>query len=335
MKLLVTGSAGLVGTPLVLALREQGHEVVEIDVRFGMASALDFRDERGGDILASGIEGVIHLAAVSRVAWGEADPALCHAINVEGTEQLLRRQQEIAPEAWFLFASSREVYGDPASDQVRECDPLRPVNHYGRSKLKGEGAVQKAREVGLATATVRLCNVYGGREDHPDRAVPALLWRALQGEPLVLTGGGCYFDFVHVEDVVSGILRVVDLLAAGERALPTVHLATGRKTTLRGLAQMAVEAADSSSPISEVEARSFDVTGFCGAPDFAAEVIGWRARTTIEQGLAALVADMRAHGALPRFAFDDFDRIIAEASKKALISRVRPTWPGVSASSAS
>ena len=310
MKLVITGSAGLVGTPLVARLRDDGHQVIEVDVR-SATGALDFRDERCGGLLASGIDGVIHLAAVSRVAWGEADPGLCHTINVEGTEQLLARQRQLAPEAWFLFASSREVYGDPASGLVRESDPLLPVNHYGRSKLEGERAVARAREAGLTTATVRLCNVYGGREDHPDRAVPALLWRALEGEPLVLTGGDAYFDFVHVADVVSGIVKFVEMLEAGNRELPTTHLATGRKITLRELAGLAVEAAESSSAICEVEARSFDVTGFCGAPEFAADILGWRARMKMEQGLAELAADMRAQGPLRPFAFTDFSRIIA------------------------
>ncbi|MEO6092395.1 MAG: NAD(P)-dependent oxidoreductase [Novosphingobium sp.] len=310
MKLLVTGSAGLVGTPLVSRLRMLGHEVIEVDVRSAAADALDFRDERCEQLLASGANGVIHLAAVSRVAWGETDPELCQAINVDGTEQLLSRQQRMAPGAWFLFASSREVYGDPASELVRESDPLRPVNHYGRSKLEGERAVTRARQTGLITATARLCSVYGGREDHPDRVVPALLWRALQGEPLVLTGGDAYFDFVHVDDVVSGILRIVEMLATGERELPTIHLATGWKTSLRQLARLVVQAAGSTSAIDEVVARNFDVSGFCGEPELAAQVLGWHARTTLEHGLSTLVADMRSNGALAQFSFSDFARIV-------------------------
>jgi len=301
MRIVVTGHAGLVGRSLSDALRRSGHEVLGVDLRAIEGSAGDFRGERMRQMLEGPVDGVIHLAAISRVAWGEADPALCHAINVEGTRILAEAMRERAPDAWLLFASSREVYGDPDRPLVREDDPLEPVNHYGRSKLEGEHVVAAARDAGMRTAIVRLCNVYGAREDHPDRAVPSLVTRAAAGEPLTLTGGDCYFDFVHVRDVVSGILRLVALLGAGESSVPTVHLATGRATTLRQLADVAIRATGSASSIHEVEARSFDVGGFCGAPDFAEQVLGWRASVPLEQGLAEVAEDIRANGPLAPF----------------------------------
>ena len=298
-RVVITGSAGLVGHRLVARCRSAGYEVIEIDVRSGQGKSLDFRS---ADALArcdESIDGVIHLAAVSRVAWGEQDPELCRAINVDGTARLLEHLSAAAPDAWFLFASSREVYGEPQRALVREDDPLRPVNVYGRSKLDGEILVTQARQAGLATASVRLCNVYGGRQDHPDRAVPSLAQRAIDEQTLNLTGGDAYFDFVDVDDVVEGLSRAAQLLSAGERKLPTVHLATGRATTLRGLAELAVQTAQSSSSVVEHAARNFDVSGFCGSPEFAERVLGWEAKIPLESGFAMVIADLRANGPLP------------------------------------
>lgn len=262
---------------------------------------MDFRSAKALALCDGSIDGIIHLAAISRVAWGEQDQARCQAVNVEGTAALLDRLRTAAPQAWFLFASSREVYGEPRTPLVQESEPLAPVNTYGRSKFEGEALVCEARQAGLATATVRLCNVYGGREDHPDRAVPSLAQRAISGETLHLTGGDAYFDFVHVDDVVVGLARVTQRLAGGEKDLPTVHLATGRATSLRRLAELAVEAAGSTSDIVEHSARSFDVSGFCGAPDMAERVLGWKAGVSLEAGLADVVRDLRENGPLDPF----------------------------------
>lgn len=297
MRLIVTGSAGLVGSQLVRALRALGDTVIEIDRRGSGGQVCDFASAPSLRLVDSSIDGVLHLAAVSRVAWGEADPELCQAINVERTARLLDRMLEAAPRAWFLFGSSREVYGEARARLIKEDDPLAPVNVYGCSKRDGEALVQAARGRGLATATLRLCIVYGGREDHPDRAVPALVAAAVAGAPLRLTGGETYFDFVHVEDVVSGILLAIDALQGGVR----VHLASGRATSLRRLADMVVEAADSTSAIEILPPRDFDVSGFCGSPDRAAEELNWRAGIVLKEGLQRTIAGFRAHGPLRTF----------------------------------
>lgn len=313
-RIIVTGAAGLVGHRLVRRLREQGHDVVEIDLLPHAGAGLDYSSPEALALCDGSIDGIIHLAAISRVAWGEQDPELCKAINVAGMQRLLAHMRAAAPEAWFLFASSREVYGEARQDLVREHDPLAPVNVYGRSKLGGEKLVDQARAAGCATATVRLCNVYGGRQDHPDRAVPSLAWRTVTEQTLHLTGGDAYFDFVHVDDVVDGLIRAMHLLATGETRLPTVHLATGEATSLRALANLTLQIAGGGSTIVEHAARDFDVSGFCGAPELAEKVLGWKAGVTLERGLAMVIADLRANGALPPVELADIQSAARQAS---------------------
>ncbi len=298
MRLLITGSHGLVGARLASACRQLGHDVVPFDlVRPDTHQTEDICDT---DLLtqrARGADGIVHLAAISRVAWGEWAPDLCNDTNVRGTSSTLAAARN-AGCRWLLFASSREVYGNPVRPLVRENDPIAPVNVYGRSKAEGEALVMAARSHDLRTAIVRLSNVYGGRRDHPDRAVPSLVSRAIAGHDLFVTGGDNYFDFVHVDDCVDGLIRAMDRLAAGEPDLPAVQLATGVATTLRGLATLAKDVCGSQSAIVELPHRDFDVSGFCGSPDLASDVLGWKARTDLRAGIGMVAADLRENGPL-------------------------------------
>lgn len=293
MRLLVTGSAGLIGRRLTTRLRAGGHEVIGYDLRLGGG---DIRDSDALRVAMAGCAGVIHLAAIARVAWGEADPGLCHAVNVESTAHVLEGALALSAAPWVLFASSREVYGDPDRVPVGEDAPLAPVNAYGRSKVLGEQLVGAARGRGLRAAVVRLSNVYGALNDHPDRAVPALLWRALAGQDLCITGADTFFDFVHVDDCVRGLLAVAGQLEAGEGAVPAVHLASRRATTLGDLARSVLAVTESNSGVSIGAARGFDVRGFCGDPARARAVLGWTAEIALEEGIGKLMAEMIDRG---------------------------------------
>ena len=168
----------------------------------------DVRDYQAVAQAMAECSGVIHLAAVSRVFWGEQNPGLCWETNVKGTENVLTAASRMNPKPWVIYSSSREVYGHPQSLPVTEDAPLAPVNIYGRSKAAGEELVNKARTKGLTTAIVRFSNVYGSTSDHSDRVVPAFARAASLGEPLRVDGPDHVFDFNHLEDTVRGLVAL-------------------------------------------------------------------------------------------------------------------------------
>ncbi|MGD9810333.1 MAG: NAD-dependent epimerase/dehydratase family protein [Sphingobium sp.] len=299
MRIFVSGSGGLVGDALLRACESRGHEVVPFDlVRPAAAIPEDICDVQLLDSLLPDCDGVVHLAAISRVAWGEARPDLCRRTNVEGTRAILRAAASAPKRPWVLFASSREVYGNPVRDLVLESDPIAPVNIYGQSKADGELLVDEARSQGLGTAIVRLSNVYGGRQDHPDRAVPSFLTRALRGEDMCVTGGRNYFDFVHVDDCIAGLMATIGILASGDKMLPPIHLATGIATKLYDLAVRARDIGGGRSMIHEEMSRPFDVSGFCGSPDRARALLGWQATIGIQEGMERVAEDLATNGPL-------------------------------------
>lgn len=283
-RILVTGSSGLIGSSLVCALAKAGYEVAQLDLRADGLARGDILNRKSVDWAIRGCVGVVHLAAMSRVAHGEFDPAKCWETNVEGTSTVLDSALTNGCR-WVIYASSREVYGHVGSTVVDEDRPLAPVNAYGRSKVAAE---ERVVESGLLHSILRFSNVYGGKQDHIDRVVPAFVRAALSGEPLVVNGQEQAFDFTHLGDVVRGVVAVVDRLQQGV-VLPPIHFVTGVSTTLGELARLIVDLTHSRSPIIDGPPRKFDVTSFHGHPGRAQSLLDWQAGVSLRAGLTGFV----------------------------------------------
>lgn len=296
-RILVTGSSGLVGTAVTSEFQARGVETMGLDLRASGAAWGDVRDEARVRDLVERADGIVHLAAVSRVIWGEREPDLCWATNVGGLRNVLGAATGSARRPWLIFASSREVYGQPEVLPATEEAPLRPVNVYGHSKVEGERLVDAAREVGLRACTIRLSNVFGSPADHADRVVPAFARGAAVGAELRVDGLDHTFDFTHIEDVTRGIVALCGLLADGGSPPPPIHFVSGRPTTLGQLAALAARLGQRGSSIRAASPRDFDVARFVGDPSRARAVLGWEPQVHLEEGLARLIDAFRPQDA--------------------------------------
>lgn len=293
-KILVTGSAGLIGSAIIQELQTSGRITTQLDICAEVpVHRGDVRDLQTVTQAMAGCSGVIHLAAVSRVLWGEQNPRLCWETNVRGTENVLMAASRMNPKPWVIFSSSREVYGHSQSLPVTEDAPLAPVNIYGRSKVEGEDLVNEARTKGLTTAIVRFSNVYGSTSDHSDRVVPAFARAAALGQPLRVDGPEHVFDFNHLDDTVQGLAALVQTLEQGAKDLLPIHFVTGVPTTLGELAAMAIELSQSKSTTTLSPPRSYDVGRFVGNPDRAKELLGWTPQVGIRDGMERLIQDFQ------------------------------------------
>jgi len=293
-RILVTGSSGLIGAALSTRLAATGAEVLELDLRAEGDARGDVRDGARVREASLKADGIVHLAAVSRVVWGERAPDLCWSTNVGGLRNVLDSAAKSERAPWVVFASSREVYGEALSLPVKEDAPLQPVNVYGRSKAEGEMLVAEARRAGLRACTIRLSNVFGSTADHPDRVVPAFARAAAFGTALLVEGLEHTFDFTHVDDVTRGIVALTALLATGETPPPPIHFVSGRATTLAQLANLAASLGQAGSRIEQAAPRNFDVARFVGDPSRANELLGWGPEVDLEDGLSRLIQAFRA-----------------------------------------
>lgn len=288
-KILITGSEGLVGSSIKPDLLNLGYGLISFDLK----SEKDICDTKKLEMHIKQCDGIIHLAAVSRVVWGENDPDLCWDTNAVASKNLIDMALLQKNKPWVLVASSREVYGEPKHLPVSDTDPVDPINIYGRSKVAMEEAALNARELGLTIGIARLANVYGSIDDHHDRVLPAFCKAAVLGKPLRIDGFKNTFDFTHISDTISGLIQMVKKLDAGISNLPPIHLLPGVPTTLEEAALMAIKSANSNSIILEAPSRSYDVSCFYGKPTNAIKYLDWEAKVPPNQGIEMLVNEFK------------------------------------------
>jgi len=223
MKVLVTGGAGFIGSHLVDFLIDGGREVCVIDDL--SAGSLDNlrrweSDPRlsfvKGDLLdpeavigaLGGCDVVHHLAANPEVRASRASPEDHFKQNVEATYRLLEAVRRVGGVELFVFASSSTVYGE--ADMVptpEDYGPLKPISHYGASKLAAEALVSAyASMYGFRAVIFRLANIVGPRSGHGVVYDFVEKLRADQGKLEVLGDGSQSKSYLYVDDCVRGMV---------------------------------------------------------------------------------------------------------------------------------
>lgn len=288
MRILVTGSEGLIGRDFCVRIAARGWSADGFDLRSAMPR--DIRDRDTVRRALATVDGVVHLAAVARVADGEKDPDYCQAVNVSALADLIDDVVAMNSRPWIVFASSREVYGRVATLPVSESAPVAPMNVYARTKAEGERLIQNARKAGVIANIGRFATVYGRTSDYPDRLIPAFARAAARGGELRIDGPETTVDATHVDDVVRGLETLTEVTASRE-LLPPVHFASGIGTTIAELAIMAQSLAARPVATRTVGAPAHDVGKFIGDPTRCRALLGWESHVPVAVGFARLVRD--------------------------------------------
>jgi nucleoside-diphosphate-sugar epimerase len=301
LKILVTGSEGLIGRQLVSRLKQTDICVSTLDLLNSPQSETHHKGNVSDYQLIKdavrGVDGVIHLAAVSRVRWGYEYPALCVHVNVQGTLNILEAIRNLDTPPWFVFGSSREVYGNQMKLPVKEDAEYRPTNTYAVSKVSSELLCKSYNQnYGMSCLALRFSNVYGTVMDHNDRVIPRFILSALAGIPLQLFGRNHTFDFVHLDDAVTGIYRTIHILEESDDQLyDEIHLVTGRPTSLEDLAKLVIDASESSSKINLEPPEAYFPAHFYGDTTKAHDLLKFEAKTSVEDGVIKLISEYKRY----------------------------------------
>ncbi|MBI4968883.1 MAG: UDP-glucose 4-epimerase GalE [Rhodospirillales bacterium] len=257
---LITGGAGYIGSHTVLALADAGRSVVVLDdLSTGNRSLVpkgipleigDVRDSGfvGAVIRRHGCDSAIHLAAKIAVEESVREPLAYWSVNLEGTRSLLEACQREGVRH-LVFSSTAAVYGEASEKPIGEDAPLHPLNPYGRAKLAAEWLIEDAASAwDLNYVVLRYFNVAGadpqGRSGQCGPESTHLLRIACEtalgkrpgmeifGTDYPTADGTALRDYIHVSDVASAHLRVLDHLQAQGGRL-TFNLGYGRGYSVR------------------------------------------------------------------------------------------------------
>ena len=287
MRAVVTGGAGFIGSNLVDALVGRGDEVVVVDdLSSGKrelvnptASFLE-GDIRSG-IDATGAAVVFHLAAQADVMTSVRRPDHDAAVNVVGTVQVLEAAR--AAGAHVVFSSTGgAIYGE-CDGPATESAPRRPVSPYGIAKLCAEEYLAGWNRLhGSKHVVLRFGNVFGPRQDSSleGGVVSIFLERFARGEPTLIFGDGLQTrDFVYVGDVVDA------LLAAASHDDGVFNIGTGAETSVLELHRLCAKVAGVAADPQFEPARLGEARRSVLDVSHAADKLGWRPRTPLEDGL--------------------------------------------------
>ncbi len=301
MKLLVTGGAGYVGSVCAAHLVDAGHEVVVIDdlstghrdavpdgVRLVDADLAEAADE----VLADGVDGVLHFAAKSLVAESVQKPGLYWRGNVVTTLALLDAMVRHGTPR-LVFSSTAATYGEPEQVPIREDAPTRPTNPYGASKLAIDHAIGGyAHAHGLAATSLRYFNVAGAHGRIGERHVvethliPLVLQVAtgqrslvqIYGDDWPTPDGTCIRDYIHIDDLAAAHLLALTAARPGEHAI--YNLGSGTGFSVREVVEACRAVTGHPIPVEVAPRRGGDPAVLVASSAAATAALGWRPEKT-------------------------------------------------------
>jgi len=305
-RVLITGGAGLIGSHIAdLLIQEEQPEIVVLDNfvrgrRENLAWALSHGNVRivEGDIrdrellakLMEGVDVLFHQAAI-RITQCAEEPRLALEVLVDGTFSVLEAAVK-AKVRKVVAASSASVYG--LAEEFPTEESHHPYNNrtlYGAAKTFNEGLLRSFHEMyGLDYIALRYFNVYGPRMDiHGAYTEVLIRWmdRIAAGRPpLILGDGRQTMDFVYVQDIARA-----NVLASRAPVSDRVfNVASGCETSLNGLARSLVKVMGSDlEPEYGPERKVNAVSRRLADTRAAAEMLGFRAQVSLEEGLRQLV----------------------------------------------
>ena len=313
-KVLVTGADGFIGSHLTEALVREGAEVrafclynsmgslgwldrSEASIRRSLNVTLgDIRDPQPITEACRGVDVVFHLAALIAIPYSYVAPASFTATNVCGTQNVLEAVRK-GGVGRLVNTSTSEVYGTPDTLPIRETHPLRGQSPYSASKIGADKLCEAYfSSFEVPVVTLRPFNTYGPRQS--SRAViPTILVQLLAGATELSLGSlAPRRDLTFVEDTVRGFL------AAGTAPSiegETIQLGTGRAESIKTIVDLAVALTGREVAIRQdaqrVRPEKSEVMVLQSDPSRAESRLGWKASTSLEDGLRKTMSWLSQH----------------------------------------
>lgn len=287
-RVLITGGAGFIGHHLAKALLARGvavtvlddlsmgrRENVPSDARFIRG---DVRDAAAVDTALEGVDAVLHEAAIVSIRASMEHFVRDAEVNLMGTLTLLKAMAG-RPIQRAVLASSMAVYADsPRPDPLREDSPTEPIAPYGAAKLAAERYwLLIGAQAGIPVTALRYFNTYGPNQTFTPYVgvITIFIRRILAGQPPIIFGDGEQRrDFIHVDDIVSANLAVLDAAesAVGGRVF---NVGTGRATSVKQIAEGLLAVLSPGSRAEHAAAQAGEMRNAIADVGAIRDALGW------------------------------------------------------------
>lgn len=311
--ILLTGAAGFIGFHVAKALLGQGHKVVGIDnlnpyydpalkkARLEQLKHPDFTfieaniaDRAAMEKLAAdtqGITHIIHLAAQAGVRYSLENPYAYAESNLMGQLVMLEMARNLKGLRHFVYASSSSVYGNastPPFGREERCEE--PVSLYAATKRSGEMlAYSYASLYGFPATGLRFFTVYGpwGR---PDMAYFSFTKNIMEGTPIkVFNNGDLRRDFTYIDDIVEGLLAVLDKPSAEKVPHRIFNLGNNRPVQLMDFIATIERTSNRKAVMEMSPMAAGDVYETCADITESRSILGFEPKTTLDIGIPKFV----------------------------------------------
>jgi len=313
-RVMITGGLGFIGSALARRLVALGADVLLVDSlipQYGgnlfnihglegrlQVNVSDIRDVHGLRHLLRDRDFLFNLAGQTSHLDSMTDPAADLEINCAAQLSLLEACRAVNPDIGIVFASTRQIYGRPERLPVDETHLLRPVDVNGVNKMAGEAYHILYHNVyGMRSCALRLTNTFGPRmriKDARQTFVGIWLRAILEGRPFEVWGGEQLRDFTYVDDAAEAFLIAALTPEANGRAF---NVGGEEVLSLRQLADALIDANDGEGRYEirqfPAERKRIDIGDYYADDSLFRQTTGWRARTSIRDGLARSLAFFR------------------------------------------
>ena len=327
MKILVTGGLGFIGSHTVVELQNEGFEVIIIDnlsnssetVLGGIITItgkkpvfenLDVRDKAAVQNFFkkhNDIDGVIHFAASKAVGESVENPLLYYENNINSLVYLLQELQNI-PNSNIIFSSSCTVYGQAEEMPITENAPIQvAMSPYGNTKQIGEEIIRDVAKVSnIKAILLRYFNPIGAHPSAeigelpigiPQNLVPFITQTgfglrkelSVYGNDYPTPDGTAVRDYIHVVDLAKAHVIALQRLLNNKNVSPveTFNLGTGTGSSVLEVIQAFEKVSGQKLPYKIVDRREGDITSAYANTDKANTVLGWKAKSTLEEAMAS------------------------------------------------